>query len=892
MRMSVRYVSLLATGALIALVTIVVNQGSAPPAQALFNDTDGDSIIDVAESALGSDPNDAHSTPEEIFPDLILGTILCSDGVDNDGDGATDIADGGCTDSDDDIISDAMETLLGSNPNSSDSFPEDSRMDAVLQWLGFGFAQACIDAQDNDADGFIDAADSGCVGAMLHDSDAFDDLTEKLFGSDPSDSNSVPEHETANPDSCSDGIDNDRDGLTDGAEPGCELLTNDNADQATVVGALPFEDSVKVNSAGLEPGEPNGSCFFEPQLSIWYKYTATSDGVITADTAGSNFTTAIAVYTRAGPRYTEVSCAPAVPNRPLEAVGAHATIRVTAGETYYVQAIGYIFPGLPNKLRMRIDTGHPPVNDNYASPRVITSLPFSESVSTADASSEQYEPTGRCIGDDPDASVWYRYASSGDALLIADTRGSNYGTAISVWTDSQFGLAEVGCTYSDQRVAFPADAGRTYYVQVTSRIGSAGSLHFSLIEGQSPANDDFADAINASPLPFEHTTDTFTATNEAGEPVPSCSFGDLLNTVWYKVTPQQDGFLETFADNADESPYTIVGVYQGSSFGDLTELTCTQPFYYQGASEAGFAVSAGQTYYLQVGTLSYGGGKIPTVEEAGGPGGFGPTPNVITFHLETLVIPACAASEFTFNDPRNDQIGGFGPPPQEGPDEPPDVTSVSGGSDGENFCLRVQLDQPLPPPSDDPFDRYPFAVLDIDADENADTGYSRLRYECGADLGAEVSGQVALGRDILVPLEVFFPFPGGAGFPEEEEEPYGFATYAERSFQLIIPLDVLGGEDHLRFGLAVYGEGGLDCVPNGGVVVSPEPVEPGDVNCDGATNSLDSALILQRFAGLLFQPLPCEYVGDVNQNGGVGPIDAVLILQYNSGMLNSFSVSG
>ncbi len=891
MRTPFRYVSLLAVGLLIALLAVVAGQGATPSAQALYGDSDGDSTIDVAEVVLGSDPHDAHNTPEDNFTDVVLQTNLCRDGVDNDRDGSIDAADSGCADPDDDIASTPTETLLGSDPNDSGSFPEDARLDAMLQWLGFGFAQACTDGHDNDGDGLTDAAEPMCLG-LLSDSDGFADGTEKLFGSNPSDGASVPEHETPNPGSCSDGIDNDRDAMTDGADDGCTPLVNDTIDQATAVGALPFEDSVKVNSAGIDPSEPRGTCYFDAQLSIWYTYTATADGVITADTAGTNFTSAISVFTRSGSRYTEVSCAPIVPNRPFDSPGSHAAIRVTQGETYYIQAIGYIFPGLPNKMRLTVDNAHPPANDNFSSPSQIASLPFSDNVNTLDATSEFGEPVGRCLSPNPVATVWYRYTPQNEALLIAGTRGSSYATALTVWTDSSFGLAEVGCSYSADRVAVRADAGRTYYIQVTSREADrGGSLRFSLIEGQSPANDDFANATNISSLPFAHSVDTFTATSEIGEPQPTCSFGAFANTVWYKTTPQQSGYLEASVETENNSPYTVVGIYQGSSASDLNEVTCVSPYYYYASSaEVGFAVTAGQTYYFQVGALSFGGGKF--FGGAGESAGFSTEPGKLTFHLETLVIPSCAPTQFTFSDPLNDQRGGFGPPPSDS-DAPPDITSLSGGSDGTNLCIRVEFAGPLPEPSDDPFESRPSARIEFDTDEDVNTQYySRLSYDCGATLGVEAAAQFDLRRNVLVPLEMPFRFEGGGSFPPPEEEPYGFVTYGERSLEFIVPLDALGGDDHLRLAFALYGATGYDCIPDNGVVVSPDAPPPGDVNCDGATNSLDSVLILQRFANLLFQPLPCEYAGDVNQNGGVGPIDAALILQYNAGMLAEFSPAG
>jgi len=61
----------------------------------------------------------------------------------------------------------------------------------------------------------------------------------------------------------------------------------------------------------------------------------------------------------------------------------------------------------------------------------------------------------------------------------------------------------------------------------------------------------------------------------------------------------------------------------------------------------------------------------------------------------------------------------------------------------------------------------------------------------------------------------------------------------------------------------------------------------GDLNTDGAANSLDAALVLQHDAGLA--PLPAEDVylhaaGDVNCDASVNSVDASLILQADAGL--------
>jgi hypothetical protein len=79
--------------------------------------------------------------------------------------------------------------------------------------------------------------------------------------------------------------------------------------------------------------------------------------------------------------------------------------------------------------------------------------------------------------------------------------------------------------------------------------------------------------------------------------------------------------------------------------------------------------------------------------------------------------------------------------------------------------------------------------------------------------------------------------------------------------------------------------GGPTATPTqAGPTPTPQPGEPGDANCNGNTDSIDVAVILQYVAGLV-SSLPCQSLADVNGQGGVNSIDASLILQYVAGLI-------
>lgn len=61
---------------------------------------------------------------------------------------------------------------------------------------------------------------------------------------------------------------------------------------------------------------------------------------------------------------------------------------------------------------------------------------------------------------------------------------------------------------------------------------------------------------------------------------------------------------------------------------------------------------------------------------------------------------------------------------------------------------------------------------------------------------------------------------------------------------------------------------------------------PGDANCNGTTNAIDAAIILQFDAGIL-QSVPCPQNADVASFGSINAVDAAVILQFDAGLISS-----
>ena len=182
----------------------------------------------------------------------------CTDGIDNDGNGLTDTADPDavgcpviCTDSDGDGYYEEGQicgTPADFNDDSANAYP--------------GAAEDCTDGIDNDGDGYTDAQDASCViepACTDQDNDTYyaDGGTCGPMDCNDNDATINPGAE----ESCSDGIDNNCNGLIDTADQNavnCPIACTDNDGDGSstdggICGAMDCDDSnATVNPAALE----------------------------------------------------------------------------------------------------------------------------------------------------------------------------------------------------------------------------------------------------------------------------------------------------------------------------------------------------------------------------------------------------------------------------------------------------------------------------------------------------------------------------------------------------------------------------------------------------------------------------------------------------------------
>jgi RTX calcium-binding nonapeptide repeat (4 copies) len=187
----------------------------------------------------------------------------------------------------------------------------------------------------------------------------------------------------------------------------------------------------------------------------------------------------------------------------------------------------------------------PPTNDNFATRTTIPAVPFTEVLSTAEATTEPGESDPACgpIG----KTVWYQYTPPADVVLGASTLGSDFDTLLGVWTGTSFGsLSPVTCADTLHTV-FEARAGTTYLIQVGGWAGEAGTLSFRLREVDAGViSGTVTDSDTGGPLnricveisDADFDVFFFESTNPAGE---------------YRVPVRPGAYLVFFSDQCDQS---------------------------------------------------------------------------------------------------------------------------------------------------------------------------------------------------------------------------------------------------------------------------------------------------------------------------------------------------
>ena len=392
--------------------------------------------------------------------------------------------------------------------------------------------------------------------------------------------------------------------------------SNNDFANATIVGALPFDDSATLTDAFGETGEPshNGDTpGGASNHSVWWSFipTTTAEYAIAA-ILDDGYNSAIGIYTGI-----------AVDALTTVASGNNSVVAtLTAGTAYHIAidtTNGFeSTAAIAFSVAENVDLG----NDNFADAVAITSLPYSVSVSTVGSTGEVGEPShgeGSSDGDTDSRSRWWSYTPATNVSINVSFLGSDFDTVLSIYTGPSLDALteEYGNDDSDfDSTSLITNAnltgGTTYYVVADGYSQQTGQLKFSVTENVNLGNDNFANAVVIPSLPYSAGATSLGASAEAGEP-EHAGYGGPNESIWWAYTPTVNQTVNI--STVGSLIVSILGIYTGPSVDALTEVASSDGNGNLGASSvSGLGLSAGTTYYIAVDDGDANGGGYVQIQ--------------------------------------------------------------------------------------------------------------------------------------------------------------------------------------------------------------------------------------------------------------------------------------
>jgi hypothetical protein len=319
-------------------------------------------------------------------------------------------------------------------------------------------------------------------------------------------------------------------------------------------------------SASNETGEPNHAEIAGGK-SLWWSWTAPTNGQLAVTTAGSNFDTLLAVYT--GAWLQNLISMAANDNENNDLLTSRVRFPVAAGAEYQIVVDGH--QGQAGVVCLSL-TFSAPANDDFANRIAITNFPVTVHGSNLDATRE---PTEFFHADDlTSRSVWWAWTSPTNGNVAVSTLGSSLNTALAIYTGTALDdlkLVAQNDDYADgvwtSQVTFHASLGSNYVIAVDGVYETAGQIQLSLMPGDPPPNDNFMNRTLLTGFSTNLIASNVNATEEPGE-LELAGFPYASGTtVWWSWLAPTNG--QVTITTTGSSFNTRLAVFTNSTLSEL-----------------------------------------------------------------------------------------------------------------------------------------------------------------------------------------------------------------------------------------------------------------------------------------------------------------------------------
>ena len=361
-------------------------------------------------------------------------------------------------------------------------------------------------------------------------------------------------------------------------------------------------------NASSELGEPIHAGLAPPQGSVWWKWSAPSDGELKVETANAQFDTGLAIY--AGWNLDDLIEIGKNDNRNSSSVSSLVAVQVKQGVEYSFAVTGKNGAQGSFNLALEFSSTAPsqkPKNDDFNDATVIFGEVVQSSSNNNFATEETGEPIAYSKTAAPFNTVWWKWRPVKDGSTRVHTHGSLIDTILVAYHgDSIDNLVEIArnddfLESSTSEIYFESTAGHTYYFSVDGFEATAGEIELALNhkvkKSVPPVNDLIENALELFQLNSSVTGSNLNATGKSDEP-NHANASLPLSSVWWKLRAESQDqlILDTLGSSFD----TVLAVYQFNEItGGLIKLTENDD-YIARTSLVQFEMEPGKLYYIAI----------------------------------------------------------------------------------------------------------------------------------------------------------------------------------------------------------------------------------------------------------------------------------------------------
>jgi hypothetical protein len=373
-------------------------------------------------------------------------------------------------------------------------------------------------------------------------------------------------------------------------------LNDDFANRIPLAGA-PVTTAGSNHDATREPGEPSLTTSMT-RASVWWSWTAPSNGVFAVDTIDSTFPAGLGIF-QGNDLHQLVRIGAGLGGK---SGGFDTSVRfhATAGTTYQISVDGE--EGTRGNLNLTIRPARPPSNDDFVNRTLLTGTNVTVECSNVDATRE---PGERFHGFEPGGgTVWWSWTAPFNGSVLVRAEQPGFPLALSIYTGTTLStLTYVVRDVVGGGARFNATAGMTYQIVMDSPYGVAESFSLRIERVLPPTNDNFGNRAPLSGFVSTGFGANAEATAEASEPQHSPPAAPS-HSMWWTWTAPASG---SFVLDAQASTFaTASAVYTGNALASLMRVGDNAT----GGNQMTFSAEAGTLYQIAVDGKGGATGKI------------------------------------------------------------------------------------------------------------------------------------------------------------------------------------------------------------------------------------------------------------------------------------------